>query len=203
MPPVDVEVLIPELTRISGEWLTAKGQREAQFSSGCFDEAYLRLFPCAVVETAPANGAPGRAIGFANILHGPRREELSVDLMRCRRGWPGAMDYLMVSLMLYGQRMGYERFNLGMAPFANVGYSQGAHWGERLGRCLFLLGEPWYNYRGLRRYKEKFHPTWVPRYLAYSGALQWPIAMANVGALVAGGWARLIGPPAVAFRRHS
>jgi lysylphosphatidylglycerol synthetase-like protein (DUF2156 family) len=40
----------------------------------------------------------------------------------------------------------------------------------------------------VRFYKQKFDPEWVPRYMAYQSALEWPVALANVSALIAGGW---------------
>jgi phosphatidylglycerol lysyltransferase len=61
----------------------------------------------------------------------------------------------------------------------------------RVGHFLFEQGEPFYNFQGLRGYKEKFHPTWEPRYLAYPGGLALPRIMADVSALIAGGYRRI------------
>jgi phosphatidylglycerol lysyltransferase len=179
---------LAELRQVSDDWLAAKGAAERQFSIGFFDESYLRRFPCAVVRTAG-----DRLLAFANLLACPQRRELSVDLMRYRSDAPrGTMDYLLASVMLYGRREGYAWFNLGMAPLSNVGGSPEAHRRERLARLVFRHGEPWYNFRGLRAYKEKFDPEWVPRYLAYERGWQWAPALAHVGALVAGGWRRVL-----------
>ncbi len=104
------------------------------------------------------------------------------------------MDFLFVSLFLHGKAEGYKRFNLGMAPLASVGQAQGAHARERLAGLLFQHGENWYNFQGLRFYKQKFDPEWVPRYLAYQNAWEWPAVMTNVSALIAGGWARIMLP---------
>jgi phosphatidylglycerol lysyltransferase len=185
LAPYELESRMPELRAISDEWLRAKGQRERQFSIGFFEEAYLRRFPCAVVEQR------GAILAFANLLRGPRREELSVDLMRHRSA--GVMDFLFVSLFFYGKEQGFTRFNLGMAPLASVGRFQGAHARERLANLLFRHGENWYNFQGLRFYKEKFDPVWAPRYMAYPNAWEWPAAITNVSALVAGGWSKVIG----------
>ena len=59
---------------------------------------------------------------------------------------------------------------------------------ERLAGLFFQRGEHWYNFQGVRAYKEKFEPAWVPRYLAYQDAWEWPMALANASALIAGGW---------------
>ena len=206
LAPFEIDAVMPELRAISDDWLEAKGQRERQFSIGFFDEAYLRRFPCAVVEYtnrerasastaeaashSPASGA--RIFAFANLLRGPRREELSIDLMRYRSEGPHAMDFLFASLFFYGKEQGFDRFNLGMAPLASVGRFQGAHARERLANLLFQHGENWYNFQGLRFYKAKFDPVWVPRYMAYQNAWEWPAAITNVSALVAGGWANVM-----------
>jgi phosphatidylglycerol lysyltransferase len=58
----------------------------------------------------------------------------------------------------------------------------------RVGHFLFEQGEAFYNFQGLRSYKEKFHPVWEPRYLAYPGGLALARIMADVSALIAGGY---------------
>jgi phosphatidylglycerol lysyltransferase len=187
----EVAARMRELRAISDDWLRTKKLAERQFSIGAFDEDYMTRFPCAVVE---ADGPGGRLLAFANLLEGPGRQELSVDLMRYRSDGPRVMDFLLVSLFLQGKADGYRRFNLGMAPLAWVGEQHGAHARERLARLLFQRGEHWYNFQGLRAYKQKFDPEWVPRYMAYQNAWEWPVAIAYVSALIAGGWSRVLLP---------
>jgi phosphatidylglycerol lysyltransferase len=81
-----------------------------------------------------------------------------------------------------------------MAPLSAVGEDRRARPFERLARLLFRHGEHWYNYQGLRRYKEKFDPVWEPRYMAYPSPWQWPVAIANVTVLISGGWRALLVP---------
>jgi phosphatidylglycerol lysyltransferase len=193
LAPVDVAAVLPALREISDDWLRAKKQRERQFSIGFFDEDYLQRFPLAIVEDVNREGsAPPRILAFANLLRDPKHEELSVDLMRYRSDGPSVMDFLFVSLFFYGKEEGYRRFNLGMAPLASVGQFHGAHVRERLANLLFQHGENWYNFQGLRFYKEKFDPDWTPRYMAYQNAWEWPAAITNVSALVAGGWQKVV-----------
>ncbi|HEY7055343.1 MAG TPA: phosphatidylglycerol lysyltransferase domain-containing protein, partial [Vicinamibacterales bacterium] len=59
---------------------------------------------------------------------------------------------------------------------------------------IFQRGEHWYNFRGVRSYKQKFDPEWVPRYMAYPDAWEWPVATASMSALVAGGWGSALRP---------
>ena len=46
----------------------------------------------------------------------------------------------------------------------------------------------------MRFYKQKFDPEWVPRYMAYQSAWEWPVALANVSALIAGSWGSALLP---------
>ena len=192
LAPDEVAGRLDELEDISNEWLHTKGLAERQFSIGFFDRDYLTRYACAVVEEA---AEPHRILAFANLLEGPQRGELSVDLMRHRNDGPKVMDFLFVSLFVRGREQGYARFNLGMAPLASVGEQRGAHVRERLARVLFQRGEQWYNFQGLRKYKDKFDPEWVPRYMAYQNAWEWPVAIAYVSALIAGGWGTILTPP--------
>jgi phosphatidylglycerol lysyltransferase len=188
LAPGEVASRLPELREVSDDWLRAKAVRERQFSIGFFDERYLQRFPCAVVTFQGA-----AIVAFANLLEGPGLEELSVDLMRYRASAPrGVMDYLFTALLLQGKQAGYQRFNLGMAPLSSVGQAREAHLRERLAHLLFQPGETWYNFQGLRAYKEKFDPEWRPRYMAYERAWEWAAAITHVSALIAGGWPRIL-----------
>jgi phosphatidylglycerol lysyltransferase len=190
LQPADVAARMTEIQAVSDHWLDAKQGIERQFSIGYFDPAYLRRFPCAIVESCQ----DGRVLAFANLLEGPRHQELSVDLMRYRVDGPSVMDFLITSVLLHGKESGFERFNLGMAPLASVGEYRGAHQRERLASLIFRRGEQWYNFQGVRLYKEKFKPDWLPRYMAYATAGEWPVALANVSALIAGSWTATVRP---------
>jgi phosphatidylglycerol lysyltransferase len=192
--PAELQPLLPELADVSADWLRSKHVVERQFSIGFFDEAYMLRYRCALVEEA---SPPHRIIAFANLLEGPDKDELSVDLMRYRHDAPSVMDFLLVSLFLEGKALGYRRFNLGMAPLASVGQQRGAHARERLAHLLFQRGEQWYNFQGLRQYKDKFDPEWVPRYMAYQDTWEWPVAIAHVSALIAGSWSSVLMPARV------
>ncbi|MEP7306470.1 MAG: phosphatidylglycerol lysyltransferase domain-containing protein [Acidobacteriota bacterium] len=187
MPPYEVARRLDELQAISNDWLASRSVVERQFSIGFFDRDYIGRFPCAVVETLDGT----TLLAFANLLQGPRRVEMSVDLMRYRRDGPKVMDFLFVSLFLHAKKLGYQRFNLGMAPLASVGAVKGAHPRERLARLVFQHGEHFYRLRGLRFFKQKFEPDWEPRYVSYQTAWEFPIAIAYVSALIAGGWTRV------------
>ncbi len=186
VPPVELPALMDELRAVSDDWLREHAGGEKAFSLGFFDPGYLQRFPVAVVERQ------GRIEAFANLWPGPDKLELSVDLMRYRKDAPkGIMETLFVHLLRWGKEQGYGWFGLGMAPFSGFEASPIAPLWARLGRFLFQHGETFYNFQGLRAYKEKFNPLWEPRYLAYPGGLALPRILADVAALVAGGYRRI------------
>ncbi len=76
------------------------------------------------------------------------------------------MDFLFVELMLWGRAQGYRWFNLGMAPLSGLEAHRLAPAWHKVGRFIYRHGEDFYNFEGLRQYKEKFFPEWRPRYLA-------------------------------------
>jgi phosphatidylglycerol lysyltransferase len=178
----DVPILLPELRRVSGEWLVSKSTREKGFSLGFFDEAYLRRFPHALVKR------DGAIVAFANLWPGGEREELSIDLMRSSAAAPpGVMDYLFTELLVWGKAQGYRRFNLGMAPMSGMEDHALAPMWSRLGAFLFRHAEDFYNFQGLRAYKNKFDPVWEPRYLASPAGIALPRILANLATLISGG----------------
>jgi phosphatidylglycerol lysyltransferase len=182
VPPERVPPLLPELRAISDGWLRAKRTREKGFSLGYFDEAYIARFPIALVRS---HGIP---VAFANVWSSNAKVELSIDLMRYLPEAPGGvMQYLFTELMVWGKAQGYECFSLGMAPLAGLSRSELAPLWSKLGAFMYRHGEHFYNFQGLRAYKEKFEPIWEPRYLASPGGLALPRLLANVASLINGG----------------
>jgi phosphatidylglycerol lysyltransferase len=177
-----VPALMDELRHISDSWLAEKHTREKGFSLGNFQPAYLARFPCALIRLQ------GRIVAFANVWASGGRRELSIDLMRHLPEAPkGVMDYLFVELMLWGARAGYGQFNLGMAPLSGLEAHPLAPLWHRLGTLIFKQGEHFYNFEGLRAYKEKFDPLWRPKYLAAPGGMSLPTILLDVAALISGG----------------
>ena len=178
----EVSALLPELKTVSDEWLAARGSREKGFSLGFWNERYLRSTSIAVVR----KGA--QIVAFANLWEGAEREEITVDLMRYTSKAPEAtMEYLFVQMMLWGRDAGFDHFNVGMAPLSGLENRQLAPIWNRVGALLFKHTENFYNFQGLRGFKEKFDPVWEPRYLASQGGLALPRILTNVSALVSRG----------------
>ncbi len=187
VPIEEVPALLPELRVVSDAWLADKATSEKGFSIGSFDADYLARFPAAVVR------AEGSIVAFANIWASGHRTELSVDLMRFAPDAPrSAMDYLFIELMLWGRQAGFHWFNLGMAPLSGLETHALAPAWHRVGNFVFKYAEQFYNFEGLRRYKEKFQPTWRPRYLAFPGGLALPRVLLDVSTLISGGVRELV-----------
>lgn len=180
--PEEVQAQMARLQHISDQWLHSKSAAEKGFSVGRFDADYLRRFPCACVYRN------GQIVAFTNLWLSRARDEFSIDLMRYGSEAPrGVMDYLFIELMLWGKKEGYRWFNLGMAPLAGLENHPLAPFWHKLGRIVHRYGETFYNFEGLRRYKDKFGPQWRPRYMASPGGLVLPRVLLDTAALIAGG----------------
>lgn len=183
--PHKAAALLPELRGVSDAWLTEQRGREKSFSVGRFDEAYLQRQPIAVVRRE------GRVIAFANLLETDAKDEASLDLMRyLPDAPPGTMDFLFARILLHCQAEGYGRFGLGMSPMAGMAERRRAPRWQRLGRILFEYGDRFYNFRGLRSFKDKFEPVWEARYLCAPGGLTPVFVLKDVATLIGGGPAK-------------
>lgn len=178
----DVPAHMDELRVISDAWLEDKNTREKGFSLGFFEPSYVARYPIAVVRSGE------RIIAFVNVWGSAGKAELSVDLMRSLPEAPrGVMDFLFIHLMSWGAEHGYQRFSMGMAPLAGIEERPGVSMWNRIGALIYRHGEYFYNFQGLRQYKDKFDPTWEPRFLASPGGLALPQILTNVATLIAGG----------------
>ncbi|MCR3963772.1 phosphatidylglycerol lysyltransferase domain-containing protein [Aeromonas veronii] len=178
-----VAPLLPRLQTVSDTWLQSKMGKEKGFSVGRFEPDYLTLSPAALV------WHEGQIVGFANLWVSDSKEMLSIDLMRYSldTGTAPIMDFLFVELLLWGKAQGYASFNLGMAPMSGFNdHPLNSYW-ARLGNTLFVRGSRFYNFQGLRRYKEKFSPRWEPRYLLCSSKLVLPRTLTHLITLISRG----------------
>lgn len=181
------EAPLDELRGISDAWLQGKKVREKGFSLGRFSPDYLAHFRVVVVRVG------GRAVAFANLLECDSRAVASLDLMRVIGDAPkSTMEFLMIGLILHFKGAGYARFSLGMVPLAGLQPRRGTPLPLRLGAWVFNRGESFYNFQGLRRFKDKFQPQWEPRYLAVPAGLDPWVALADTAALIAGGMSGLV-----------
>ena len=179
VPPTGVDAILPALEAVSDAWLG--DQREKAFSVGRFDADYLRRLPVAVVRRGD------QVVAFANLLVTDRKDEAALDLMRhVPDAPPGTMDFLMARTLLHLQAEGYRRFGLGMSPMAGMAERSGAPKWQRVARLVFEHGNRFYNFRGLRSFKDKFEPVWEARFLAAPRGLATAFILADVTTLIGG-----------------
>jgi phosphatidylglycerol lysyltransferase len=180
--------LFAALADISAQWLAGKDVREKRFSVGRFDADYLARFPIALVRL---NGVP---VAFANVLGTALNDTASIDLMRHGTDAPsGVMEYLFTALMLRMKEDGAAWFSLGMAPLSGLEARRGVSLWTQFGAHIYRHGGHFYNFEGLRRFKEKFDPEWHPRYLACATALPPVGPLTDASLLIAGGARGLTG----------
>ena len=162
-PPPISHSLLQELRAISDQWLAQMEGAEKKFSLGWFDDDYLRECEIAVV-----HDKAGNPVAFANIIPEYQNPEATIDLMRHQTEIErGTMDYLFVSMFQHFKALGYKGFNLGLAALSGVGATPESTRMEKGMHYLYEHLNQFYNFQGLRSYKDKFHPEWEPRYIVY------------------------------------
>lgn len=182
IPKEGVPTILPELRDISRLWMLAKSGHEKGFSLGRFEDEYICQFDCAVLRKE------GHVVAFANLWRAGSREELSVDLMRYRPGVSGVvMEALFANLLSYGKADGYRWFNLGAAPLAGLADHPLASTWNRIGTFIYRHGDEFYNFEGLRSFKQKFAPVWTPQYIVCHGGLLLPQILLDVTSLISRG----------------
>jgi glycosyltransferase 2 family protein len=186
LAPAQVCAAMDELRAVSDAWLAHHAGDEKGFSLGFFDPAYVAEFPVAVARVGD------RIVAFATIWTTAERGPFSIDLMRYADDAPkDVMDFLFVELIAWGAAEGYQAFDFGMAPLAGLEDRPLAPIMSRVGRLLFERAKDIYNFQGVRRYKDKYDPLWVPRYIAAARKWAIPLLLADVGLISSGGMAGL------------
>ncbi|MBO9445343.1 bifunctional lysylphosphatidylglycerol flippase/synthetase MprF, partial [Ruegeria sp. R14_0] len=184
IPKENLAPVLPELRKISDDWLQHKAGAEKGFALGGFDDEYLSYFDHAVLRKEEG----GQIMAFANLFQGGHKSELSLDLMRYEPDSPSfVMDALFAEMMSWGAEQGFHWFSLGAAPFSGIENRQLASFWNRVGGFVYEHGEQFYHFEGLRSFKQKFDPEWSPNYLASPGGLAAPRILYEVNILISGG----------------
>lgn len=179
----EVKALLPTLEVISSSWLKAKQGREKGFSVGYFSAAYLCATPMALVYLND------ELVAFSNVWASAAKIEFSVDLMRYQPSLSGSniMDFLFTELLQWGKQQGYQLFNLGMAPMSGLTDRALVPFWTKIAKTVYKKGNKFYNFQGLRRYKDKFNPRWEAKYLICYGGLSLPVVVGSLVTLTSRG----------------
>src|SRR5262249_36532834 len=152
--------VIPRLRPISEAWLLEKRTSEKRFSLGRFDEAFVQRSPIGLVWRGDEIAA------FVTLWCSGERAEVESDLMRYGPSAPqGVMRYALIESMLWAKQRGYAWFNLGGAPLSGIQRSAVTPVWNQIGRLVRGVGERYYNFQGVRTFKDWFYPEWEPTYL--------------------------------------
>lgn len=179
---------IARLKAISDEWLSGHAAREKRFSVGRFDPGWLGRCRIAVVRHE------GEIVAFINLMEAEASGSVAVDLMRQVTDSPAnTMEFLFTSLMLRLKEDGFHELSLGMVPFAGVGGARRSDLWSHFGALIYLHGDKFYNFDGLRRFKAKFDPEWRPRYLCCRTVLPPVAPLADAARLIAGSARGIVG----------
>jgi len=179
--PERITPLLPQLHAVSDEWIEQKKAREKSFSLGAFDEDYISHHPTAIARK------DGRIIAFSNAWLSGRKGEVEADLMRYTADAPpGIMRYVLIEMMLWARAEGFAWFNLGMASLSGLSVHRGAPVWNQLAVAIRGYGERYYNFQGIREFKQWFYPDWEPLFLASPGGVARPIVLANIASLISG-----------------
>jgi phosphatidylglycerol lysyltransferase len=129
----------------------------------------------------------GNPIAFLTLWESGMKAEVEVDLMRYLPNAPsGIMRFALIEAMQWAKTQGYSWFALGAAPLSGIRVSAGTPIWNQMAVALRGAGERYYNFHGVRDFKEWFYPEWEPTYLVSPGGAKRPIILANISTLISG-----------------
>ncbi len=164
-----------ELNIISSSWLAARGAIEMTFDLGSLAPPSLEPADIAIL-----HDASGKALAFATWLPYAQAQCRSLDMMRHEPANRNVIDTLIVACLLDYRERGITEVSLGNAPLANLDQREMDSLEEKAVRLLYERFDQYYGYRSLFEFKNKFHPQWSGRYLAYRGVPYLLPAMAAI-----------------------
>jgi len=175
-------VRLDDLAAISAAWLEARCGEEKGFSVAAFEPNFLARQGIALVSER------GRPVAFASLMMTRSGGEATLGLLRAAASEsPVVMDFLVTQTALGLRERGFTRFSLGAAPLAGVASTaMSTRWG-RIAGLIWRHGDRFYNFKGLRAFKNKFNPVWEPRYFVSSGAIGPFVALTDAVALIGAG----------------
>jgi phosphatidylglycerol lysyltransferase len=171
--------VLADVERISERWVAGKKIPEKGFSVAAFDLDYVRRQWIGLVCQA---GAP---VAFVSVMASADGANATAGLMRyVDEKSPYTMEFMFINLLQAFKERGFQSFSMGVAPLSGVEAGPLSSFWHRIGSLAWRHGKQFYNFEGLRLFKDKFGPEWAPRYLAVSGALGPYAAIADILGLI-------------------
>ena len=153
------QALNAAITGVSEEWLRTKRGGEMGFTLGRLDH-----FDPATVDCRAAIDGNGHIVGFTTWRSYQNGHARVLDIMRRTVDAPNpTMDLLIADSLSTFAASGVRQVSLGSVPISHG-----------------PLGERVYPTVSLRRYKEKFAPTWQPLWLVAPSRVLFPAALRAV-----------------------
>lgn len=154
------EGLLQKLELVSNQWLAELGQKEITFTEGIFDASILKNQTIITIEDKEE-----RVYAFLNLIPVYKPGMSSYDLIRKVADAPnGILDLLLIKTFFYLKEQGYQKVNMGLAQLSGI---PGTNLTQKTVRFAYENLKVFGQFKGLRKYKEKFNPSWEKRYLVY------------------------------------
>lgn len=155
------EGLLQKLQTVSDNWLRDLNQKEVAFTQGVFDKSILKNQTILTIEDGEE-----KIYAFLNIVPDYAPGEATYDLIRKETDAPnGVLDMLLAKTFIYLKDEGFTSVNMGLAPLSGI---DGPDFTQRTIKYAYENMKAFAQFKGLRKYKEKFFPSWKKKYLIYS-----------------------------------
>jgi len=170
------EGLLQKLEKVSSDWLEDLDQKEVAFTQGVFDTSILKEQTILTIEDQE-----DKVYAFLNLVPDYAPGEATYDLIRKVNDAPnGVLDMLLAKTFLYLKEKGYTSANMGLAPLSGM---EDINVTQKTIKYAYENFKMFGQFKGLRKYKDKFFPSWEKKYLIYSHnyhLLQAPRALKRV-----------------------
>jgi len=169
LSPPHNSAVIERLREISNDWLKLPGRTERTFFMGYFSDSYLQQCNLLVIRDEAST-----IQAFLNQVPSFDHDEANFDMLRHSQHAPGnSNDYTLMHFIEYAYKQGFKRVNLGLCPL--VGLDKDEPDRTIIDKTLSFVysnGDRFYSFSGLYRFKQKYEPTWNPRYIIYKNGLR-------------------------------
>jgi phosphatidylglycerol lysyltransferase len=170
------EGLLQKLENVSEDWLKELHQKEVAFTQGVFDTGILKEQTIITIEDKEE-----KVYAFLNLVPDFAPGEATYDLIRKVSEAPnGVLDMLLAQTFLHLKGAGYTAVNMGLAPLSGM---EDVNVAQKTIKYAYENFKMFGQFKGLRKYKDKFYPSWEKKYLIYSHnyhLLQAPRALKRV-----------------------